>query len=49
MAANTMTPGARAVYDVLSDRKGVLDDIDEDTIIELCEDTSAAVLATVSK
>lgn len=41
-----MTPGAKAVYDELNDRKGILDGIeDRELIEEICEATAAAVLA----
>lgn len=44
-----MTPGGQAVYDELSGRKGVLDGIDDEEIIEeLCEATAAAVLRTAA-
>ena len=42
-----MTPGGQAVYDELSGRKGVLDDIDDDIVEEICEATAAAVLHAV--
>jgi hypothetical protein len=45
-----MTPGAQAVYDELNGRKGILDGIDDEDIIEeLCEATAAAVLRAVPR
>lgn len=40
-----MTPAAQAVYEELSGRKGILDGIDDQEIIdEICEATATAVL-----
>jgi len=44
----SLTAGGQAVYDELSGRKGVLDDIDDDEIVaELCEATASAVISAV--
>jgi hypothetical protein len=41
-----MTPGGKAVYDELNGRKGILDGIDDEKLVEeICESTAAAVLA----
>lgn len=44
MDRKELTPVARAVYDNLHDRSGVLDGIDDDVISNLCEDVAADVL-----
>jgi hypothetical protein len=45
-----MTPGAQAVYDELNSRKGILDGIDDDEIIEeLCEATAAAAIRATAR
>lgn len=43
-----MSPGAQAVYEELSDRKGVLAGIDDETVEEMCEATAAAVIQAVA-
>jgi hypothetical protein len=43
-----MTPGAQAVYKELNGRRGILDVIDDESVIEeICEATAAAVLRAV--